>query len=90
MIAAAVLVPVGIASATAGMFGLAAWLAADMGIPLSRSLLLVAAGGIVLSGSMAAFAIQRLRSSLASFRRSREEFERNLAWLRTVLVHSGR
>ena len=90
MIAAAVLVPMGTGSATVGLFGLAYWMAADLGIPLGRSLLLVAAGGIVLSSTLAAFVIQRLRAGLSSFRRSREELDRNIAWLRTVLTHSGR
>ncbi len=90
LIAAAFLVPLGFASVTVGLYGLAYWMAADLGIPLGRTLLLVAAGGILLSSSMAALVIQRLRASLASFRRSREELERNIAWLRTVLMHSGR
>jgi hypothetical protein len=90
LIAAAFLVPLGLASVTVGLYGLAYWMAAELGIPLSRSLLLVAAGGILVSSSMATLVIQRLRASLASFRRSREELERNIAWLRTVLTHSGR
>jgi hypothetical protein len=90
LIAAAVLIPLGFASGILGLFGLAYWMAADLGMPLSRSLLLVAAGGILLSSFMAALVIRRLRASFVSFRRSREELERNIAWLRTVLMHSGR
>jgi len=90
LIAAAVLIPLGFASVTVGLFGLASWMAADLGISLSRSLLVVAAGGIILSSALAVLVIRRLRASLSSFRRSREELERNIAWLRTVLVHSGR
>jgi hypothetical protein len=90
LIAAAVLIPLGFASGTVGLFGLAYWMATDLGIPLGRSLLLVAAGGILISSSMAVLVIQRLRASLTSFRRSGEELERNIAWLRTVLMHSGR
>ncbi len=90
LIAAAFFVPLGFASLTVGLLGLAYWMAAELAIPLGRTLLLVAAGGILASSSMAVLTIQHLRASLASFRRSREELERNLAWLRTVLVHSGR
>ena len=90
LIAAAFLVPLGFASITVGLCGLAYWMATDLGIPLGRSLLLVAAGGILLSSSMAVLVIRRLRASLTSFRRSGEELERNIAWLRTVLMHSGR
>jgi len=90
LIAAAFLVPLGFASVTVGLYGLAYWTAAELGIPLGRTLLLVAVGGMLVSSCMAALVIQRLRGSLASFRRSREELERNIAWLRTVLMHSGR
>jgi len=90
LIAAAFLVPLGFASITVGLLGLAYWMAAALAMPLGQSLLLVAAGGILVSSVVAALAIQRCRASLASFRRSREELERNIAWLRTVLTHSGR
>ena len=90
LIAAAVLIPLGFASFTVGLFGLASWMSADLGIPLGRSLLIVAAGGIILCSSMAVLVSRRLLASLSSFRRSGEELERNIAWLRTVLMHSGR
>ena len=90
LITVAFVIPLGFASVTVGLFGLAYWMSVDLGIPLGRSLLLVAAVGIVLSASLAAVVVNRLRASLASFRRSREELERNIAWLRTVLMHSGR
>ena len=90
LIAVAVLIPLGFASFTAGLFGLAYWMASDLGIPLGRSLLVVAAGGIILCASVAVFVSRRLLASLSSFRRSGEELERNIAWLRTVLMHSGR
>jgi hypothetical protein len=90
LIAAGVLVPLAIASATVGLIGIGYWLAAARDVPLGRAFLIVALGGIVLSGSLAAFALTKLRQSLESFRRSREELERNIAWLRTVLAQSGR
>ncbi len=90
LIAAAFLVPLGFASLTVGLLGLAYWMSAELAIPLGRTLLLVAAGGILASSSLTALTIRHLLASLASFRRSREELERNIAWLRTVLMHSGR
>ena len=90
LIAVAFLVPLGFASVTLGLLGLASWMTAELDIPLGRSLLLVAAVGIVLSSLMAALAFRRLRASFSSFRRSREELERNVVWLRTILMHSGR
>ncbi len=90
LITAALVIPLGFASATVGLLGIAYWMATEAGIPLGRSLLLVAGGGALLSSSVAVIVTRRIRASLASFRRSREELERNIAWLRTVLMHSGR
>ncbi len=90
LIAMGFLVPMGFGSVTIGLLGLALWMAAELVIPVGRALLLVGGGGILLSSLMAALVVQRLRASLISFRRSREELERNIVWLRTVLTHSGR
>ena len=90
LIAAAVLVPLGFASVTIGLLGIAWWAASELGIPLGRAMLLVGGGGLVLTSSIGALVIHRLRASLISFRRSREELDRNVAWLRTVLMQSGR
>jgi hypothetical protein len=53
-------------------------------------LVLVAAAAIVAAGATAAIAGRQFAHSFDTFRRSREELIRNLTWLRTVLVHSGR
>jgi hypothetical protein len=90
LIAAAVLIPLGFASITVGLLGLAYWLVDYQGVTLVKTLFEVAAEGIVLSAVLASLAYQRLVASLGSFQRSREELERNIAWLRTVMTHSGR
>jgi len=90
VVAAAVLVPLGFASITLGLMGVAYSLSAVWDMPLGRTMMLVAVGGIVLTAVAAVAAYYRFRASLSSFRRSREELERNIAWLGTVLLHSGR
>jgi hypothetical protein len=52
--------------------------------------LIVAAIALVVALAVAAVAALRLRKSLDSFQRSREELARNIAWIRTVLLYSGR
>jgi hypothetical protein len=52
--------------------------------------LLVGGLAIVLAGVAAMVVLPRLKASLESFRRSREELTRNIAWVRTVLVQRGR
>jgi len=46
--------------------------------------------GLVLGGAGAMLAAGRLPGSFENLRRSHEEFTRNLSWIRTVLVYSGR
>jgi len=54
------------------------------------SLLIVAIGAMVLAAGMVLFALPAMKRSFASFQRSREELVRNIAWIKTVLTHSGR
>jgi uncharacterized membrane protein YqjE len=70
--------------------GVAELLAAALRIRIGWALLMTSATTIVLAGAILAICASRLPECFAGFRRSREEFTRNLAWLRTVLVHSGR
>ena len=39
---------------------------------------------------LAVLGLKLIGSSLGTFRRSAEELERNLAWVKTTLTHSGR
>jgi len=52
--------------------------------------LLVAGVAITLAVVIGALAASRVGRSFATFERSREELKRNIAWVKTVLAHSGR
>ncbi len=90
IIGTAIAVPLALASVTVAVFGIAYWMAEAWSMPIARAMLIVALIGIVVSAVLAVLAAYRFRVSLLVFRRSREELERNLAWLGTVLLHSGR
>lgn len=67
-----------------------AWLISELaGLPVFAGFLITAAAGVIFSGVLAAVAWYRLRDSLRTFRRSREEFNQNLRWIKMVLRHSG-
>lgn len=52
--------------------------------------LIVAVLGLIIGGLLALLFGLRLGPAFTSFQRSREEFTRNLAWIKTVLAYSGR
>jgi uncharacterized membrane protein YqjE len=70
--------------------GLALVLATALNIGIGAALLLTGLVVLVVSGLIAYTAWLRSRPGFDSFRRSREELVRNLSWIRTVVVHSGR
>lgn len=72
------------------LFGLAGWVAELTRVDANLVMLLGALGLILLCVVSALFAMRRLFGSFSSFRRSQDEFNRNLAWVRTVLSQSGR
>lgn len=80
----------GFASTTLAFFGVAQWLSVERGMALWQGLLLVAGGGVLVTLLLAVLAWRGFRSSVATFRRSQEELERNIAWIGTVMMHSGR
>jgi hypothetical protein len=72
------------------LLGVAALLARALSISVAAAQLLT--GGMSLAVAIATIAVAaaKIGPSLNSFRRSREELTRNLAWLRTVVLYSGR
>jgi hypothetical protein len=73
-----------------GLLGLALWLAQAMDLQPGIVMMGMAVVGLLVSGIISALLIRSLPASLAPFRRSQEELDRNLAWIKTTLVHSGR
>jgi len=70
--------------------GIAELLVSMLGMNRGAALLAVAAAAFVIAGACIAIAVGRLRGSDMGFPLTREEFTRNLNWLRTVLLYSGR
>jgi len=90
VVSVALLIPLAFAGFTAILFGLAYWINAAFNVPIPASLAVMGVAGLVLAGLLAFFAKNRFGASMVAFRRSREELERNLSWLGTVLKQSGR
>jgi hypothetical protein len=78
------------ASTAVGLAGLALWLATILQVQAGIVMMVVALAGIVIAIVASTLLARSLPSSFSYFRRSREELERNLAWIRTTIVHSGR
>jgi Putative Actinobacterial Holin-X, holin superfamily III len=72
------------------LIGLADVIATSMKISSGSAQLMVGLIALAIAGVASYFGLKGATSSLDSFRRSREELIRNLSWIRTVLVHSGR
>jgi hypothetical protein len=87
--APAVVAVVSLAATTAslpvGLLGASWLLAPALGISLGWAMLLTSGATLFVGGLTARLAGARIRRSFASFRRSREELERNLAWFRSRL-----
>ena len=72
------------------LLGAADVVAQNWEIGVGKARLVTAAVAVAVAGLALAVSLRRFGSSLQVFRRSGEELTRNLAWARTVLVHSGR
>jgi len=79
-----------LASLPVALLGVAWLVASALSIREGWAALLTAGVAAVVAAILAWVALTRLLASFESFRRSREELVRNISWIRTVLVHSGR
>jgi uncharacterized membrane protein YqjE len=70
--------------------GIAELLVSYLEMSRGWALIAVAVAAFVIAGTAIAIALARLRSADIGFPMSREEFARNLNWVRTVLLYSGR
>lgn len=70
--------------------GVSLLIAQATGLALGWALLLTAIVTLGLAALVVVVAGRKLGASLEGFRRSQEELVRNISWIRTVLVHSGR
>jgi hypothetical protein len=72
------------------LFGVGYLLAEYTSLSVGWSILLTAVAALLLGAVLAILGLRGLGGSFTSFQRSKEELTRNLAWVKTVLVHSGR
>jgi hypothetical protein len=72
------------------LLGVAALLASALKLSLAAALLLTGGVALVVAVATVVVAASRIPARFNSFRRSREELARNLAWIRTVILYSGR
>jgi len=79
-----------LAAVPVALLGAADLIARALGIAPGWAMLLTAVAALVLAGAVSFLSVHELLKSLEPLRRSREELVRNLAWVRTVLVYSGR
>ena len=79
-----------VAALPVAMLGVADLLSRALGIAPGWTMLLTAAVTMSITGLILLLSVKEVGRSLEPLRRSREELARNLAWLRTVLVYSGR
>ena len=73
-----------------GLAGLSWWLAAVLQVQVGIIMMITGLVALIIASVAAALLSRRLGKCFTYFRRSQEELDRNLAWIKTTLVHSGR
>ncbi len=85
-----VLVLLLVAGMTVLVGGIGLWLAEAQQLRPAVALVVVGLGSLVLAALGAWLCTRWLATSFSTFRRSSEELERNVAWIKTTLTQSGR
>ncbi len=83
-------VVIGVASVPLVLAGIAELLVSEMGMKRGYAFLGVAIVSLVVAGICVAIGNNTLGRSLVGFPLSIEELTRNLNWVRTIMLHSGR
>lgn len=78
------------ASVVLGLAGLAWWLESVLHVQGGIVMMVVGLVALIIASVASALLSWRLGKCFTYFRRSQEELDRNLAWIKTTLVHSGR
>jgi hypothetical protein len=86
----AVLGLLSVAGMTVLVAGFALWLAEALQLRPAVALMLVGLVSLVVATLGAWLCARTFSGSFSTFRRSSEEFDRNLAWIKTTLTQSGR
>jgi hypothetical protein len=79
-----------LAAIPVALAGIAELLVSYAGMNRGVALIAVAVATLAIAGTAIALAIGRLGAADMGFPLSREEWARNLNWIRTVVLHSGR
>jgi hypothetical protein len=75
---------------TVALAGAGLWVAEAYEWPMGLGLLASSGVAVLVAILLGFFGLRRVRKSGAAFRRSKEELDRNIAWIQTVLSYSGR
>lgn len=81
---------IGVGTIPVGLIGIAYVMAVQWVWPLGTSLLVIAGLVLGIAAVLGLVSYSKLTHSFTSFRRTSEELGRNLSWIRTVVVYSGR
>jgi formate hydrogenlyase subunit 3/multisubunit Na+/H+ antiporter MnhD subunit len=85
-----VLAVLAIAGIVTLVLGVADWVSAVFEFSPGVARILVGIACVIIGGAVGFFCIRALTKGPSIFQRSFEEFERNLAWVKTTLTQSGR